>query len=50
MSEHSILDKECDEYFGFLENEIKETLKYYEVYFLNLMKFILGIMDINSEK
>lgn len=31
MSEHSILDKECDEYFGFLENEIKETLKYYEV-------------------
>ena len=33
LSEHSILDKEYDEYFGFLETEIKEALKYYETDF-----------------
>ena len=31
LSEHSILDKEYDEYFGFLETEITEALKYYEI-------------------
>ncbi len=31
LSEHSILDKEYDEYFGFLEEEVQETLKYYEI-------------------
>ena len=30
LSEHSILDKEYDEYFGFLEEEVTEALKYYE--------------------
>ena len=31
LKERSILNKEYDEYFGFLEKEIKETLKYYEI-------------------
>ena len=31
LSEHSILNKEYDEYFGFLEKEVKNALKYYEV-------------------
>ncbi len=31
LSEHSILDKEYDEYFGFLEEEVKNILKYYEI-------------------
>ena len=31
LSEHSILDKEYDEYFGFLEKEVTEALKYYEI-------------------
>ncbi|MFR4479270.1 MAG: AAA family ATPase [Fusobacterium sp.] len=31
LSEHSILNKEYDEYFGFLEEEVKNALKYYEV-------------------
>lgn len=31
LSEHSILDEEYDEYFGFLEEEVKSSLKYYEV-------------------
>ena len=31
LSEHSILNKEYDEYFGFLEEEVKKALKYYEI-------------------
>ncbi|MCF2613118.1 MULTISPECIES: AAA family ATPase [Fusobacterium] len=31
LSEHSILNKEYDEYFGFLEEEVKNALKYYEI-------------------
>lgn len=31
LSEHSILDEEYDEYFGFLEEEVKNILKYYEI-------------------
>ena len=31
LKERSILNKEYDEYFGFLEKETKETLKYYEI-------------------
>lgn len=31
LSEHSILNKEYDEYFGFLEEEVKDALKYYEI-------------------
>lgn len=31
LNEHSILDKEYDEYFGFLEEEIEEALKYYKI-------------------
>ena len=31
LSEHSILNKEYDEYFGFLEEEVKSALKYYEI-------------------
>ena len=31
LSEHRILNKEYDEYFGFLEKEVKNALKYYEV-------------------
>ena len=31
LSEHSILDEEYDEYFGFLEEEVKDSLKYYEI-------------------
>ena len=31
LSEHSILDKEYDEYFGFLEEEVTKALKYYEI-------------------
>ncbi|MEE1475247.1 AAA family ATPase [Fusobacterium sp.] len=31
LKERSILNKEYDEYFGFLEKETKEALKYYEI-------------------
>ena len=31
LSEHSILDEEYDEYFGFLEEEVKNILKYYKI-------------------
>ena len=31
LSEHSILNKEYDEYFGFLEEEVKNALKYYAI-------------------
>lgn len=31
LSEHSILNKDYDEYFGFLEDEVKDALKYYEI-------------------
>ena len=31
LSEHSILNKEYDEYFGFLEEEVEKALKYYEI-------------------
>ena len=31
LSEHSILDTEYDEYFGFLEEEVREALKNYEI-------------------
>ena len=31
LSEHSILDEEYDEYFGFLKEEVKNILKYYEI-------------------
>ena len=31
LSEHNILDREYDEYFGFLEEEVREALKYYEI-------------------
>ena len=31
LKEYSILNKEYDEYFGFLEEDVKNTLKYYEI-------------------
>ena len=31
LSEHSILDTEYEEYFGFLEEEVREALKNYEI-------------------
>ena len=31
LKEYTILNKEYDEYFGFLEEEVKESLKYYEI-------------------
>ena len=31
LKERSILNKEYDEYFGFLEKEVREALKYYEI-------------------
>ena len=31
LKERSILNKEYDEYFGFLEEEVREALKYYEI-------------------
>ena len=31
LSEHSILDREYDEYFGFLEEDVEKALKYYEM-------------------
>ena len=31
LKEYIILNKEYDEYFGFLEEEVKESLKYYEI-------------------
>ena len=31
LSEHSILNKEYDEYFGFLEEEVKNALKHYAI-------------------
>ena len=31
LKEYTILNKEYDEYFGFLEEEVKNSLKYYEI-------------------
>ena len=33
LKEYTILNKEYDEYFGFLEEEVKNALKYYEIDF-----------------
>ena len=48
LKERSILNKEYDEYFGFLEKETKEALKYYEID-SKLGEVHLGIMDIDLE-
>ncbi|MCI6153358.1 MAG: ATP-binding protein [Fusobacterium perfoetens] len=31
LNEHNIIDEEYDEYFGFLENEVKDALEYYKI-------------------